>query len=204
MNERQKNIRLHAEKLFAQNGFSATSVRDIAKAAGVNVSMISYYFGSKNQLLNHIFDVRMSEGLDFANRILDKNTLDAGQKLLEILNLYVDQVYGLKDFYRVMQTEQIVNTNPEIQELLRKSRLNFLNILEALLKEGKKNGLFENEIPATLLHASLTGTLFCAQLNRSIYQEYSDEKIINDENYWIHLKKYLLEMTRKLIGYESK
>ena len=40
-----KKILYSAEKLFADKGFAATSTRDIAKSAGVNVSMISYYFG---------------------------------------------------------------------------------------------------------------------------------------------------------------
>ena len=40
-----------AEELFAEKGFSGTSVRDIADAADVNVAMISYYFGSKEKML---------------------------------------------------------------------------------------------------------------------------------------------------------
>ncbi len=40
-----------AEKLFAANGFEATSVRDITTAAGCNnVAAINYYFGSKDKL----------------------------------------------------------------------------------------------------------------------------------------------------------
>lgn len=54
-----KKILYSAEKLFADKGFAATSTRDIAKSAGVNVSMISYYFGSKEKLFEEIFKVRM-------------------------------------------------------------------------------------------------------------------------------------------------
>ena len=50
-------IFLAAEKLFAEKGFAATSTRDIAKNAGVNVSMISYYFGSKEKLFEEIQNV---------------------------------------------------------------------------------------------------------------------------------------------------
>ena len=40
-----------AEKLFAMNGFEATSVRDITAAADCsNVAAVSYYFGSKDKL----------------------------------------------------------------------------------------------------------------------------------------------------------
>lgn len=40
-----------ATLLFFQKGFSGTSVRDIADRANVNVSLISYYFKSKQGLL---------------------------------------------------------------------------------------------------------------------------------------------------------
>src|SRR5690606_26526660 len=59
MNEKQLEILNAAEKLFEEKGFDGTSVRDIAKAADVNLAMISYYFGSKEKLLDTLFEVRL-------------------------------------------------------------------------------------------------------------------------------------------------
>lgn len=42
-----------ASLLFFQKGFHGTSVRDIAEEASVNVSLISYYFKSKQGLLEY-------------------------------------------------------------------------------------------------------------------------------------------------------
>jgi AcrR family transcriptional regulator len=42
-----------AFELFAARGFDAVSVRDIAEAAGANPAAISYYFGAKEQLIQH-------------------------------------------------------------------------------------------------------------------------------------------------------
>lgn len=36
-----------AKRLFAEKGFAATSVKDLAEHAEVNVSLISYHFGVK-------------------------------------------------------------------------------------------------------------------------------------------------------------
>lgn len=45
---------IHAASfLFYQKGFNGTSVRDIAEKAAVNVSLISYYFKSKQGLLEY-------------------------------------------------------------------------------------------------------------------------------------------------------
>jgi len=44
-----------ALKLFAEQGFAKTSIRQIAKEAEVNVSAISYYFGDKAGLYKVVF-----------------------------------------------------------------------------------------------------------------------------------------------------
>lgn len=42
-------------RLFAQNGFQQTSVREVAQAAQVNLASISYYFGDKTGLYRAVF-----------------------------------------------------------------------------------------------------------------------------------------------------
>ncbi|MCR9256666.1 MAG: TetR family transcriptional regulator [Alphaproteobacteria bacterium] len=50
-----------AERLFAEDGYAAVSVRKITQAAGVNVASISYHFGSKDDLLLQVFLRRASD-----------------------------------------------------------------------------------------------------------------------------------------------
>ncbi len=50
--ERLLNMAL---RLFAENGYTKTSTREIAQAAGVNVAAISYYFGDKAGLYRAVF-----------------------------------------------------------------------------------------------------------------------------------------------------
>lgn len=50
-----------AIRLFASKGFSATGVRELAGEAGVNIAMISYYFGSKKDVLKELIDVFFTE-----------------------------------------------------------------------------------------------------------------------------------------------
>jgi len=50
-----------AERLFAEDGYAAVSVRKITQSAGVNVASISYHFGSKDDLLLQVFLRRASD-----------------------------------------------------------------------------------------------------------------------------------------------
>ena len=59
--EARERIFLAAEKLFAERGFDGVSVRDIVQAAEVNLAAVSYYFGSKSELLLAVFRARARE-----------------------------------------------------------------------------------------------------------------------------------------------
>ena len=54
LNDKQIQILEVAETLFAEKGFDGTSIRDISKVAKINVAMVSYYFGSKEKLLESL------------------------------------------------------------------------------------------------------------------------------------------------------
>ncbi|MGJ4728538.1 TetR/AcrR family transcriptional regulator [Luteimonas sp. SDU101] len=48
-----------AEELFAQHGFSGTSLRQVTSRADVNIAAVNYHFGSKENLVNEVFRRRM-------------------------------------------------------------------------------------------------------------------------------------------------
>ncbi len=53
---KKEKLLTSAKKLFAAQGFDKTSIREIANDSGVNSSMISYYFGGKEGMIESIFD----------------------------------------------------------------------------------------------------------------------------------------------------
>ena len=50
-----------ARDLFAKHGFAGTSTRGIANAAGVNLAMIHYYFGNKEQLYRKVVELQFGD-----------------------------------------------------------------------------------------------------------------------------------------------
>ena len=55
----RKKILRAAEKLFAENGFEATSLRMITAAAGVNLAAVNYHFHTKDDLIRSVFEERL-------------------------------------------------------------------------------------------------------------------------------------------------
>jgi len=53
--ETEQKIIASAERLFYQNGKAGTSMQDIADDAGINRTLLNYYFRSKDQLFEAVF-----------------------------------------------------------------------------------------------------------------------------------------------------
>ena len=78
MTETQGKILDTAERLFGDQGYAGTSLRQIIAAAGVNLAAIHYHFGSKEELLDHL--VMRKAGPVNAERLamLDRCQAEAG------------------------------------------------------------------------------------------------------------------------------
>jgi AcrR family transcriptional regulator len=53
---RRRAILLAAEKLFAERGYDAVSIRHIAAEAGVPLALVGYHYGAKHELYHAIFE----------------------------------------------------------------------------------------------------------------------------------------------------
>ncbi|MBT2481190.1 TetR family transcriptional regulator [Streptomyces sp. ISL-94] len=59
----QERIRLAAREVFAERGYDKTSVRGIAKVAGVDPALVHHYFGSKDDLFAAAIELSMEPAL---------------------------------------------------------------------------------------------------------------------------------------------
>ncbi|HVS16768.1 MAG TPA: TetR family transcriptional regulator [Thermoanaerobaculia bacterium] len=60
-----------AEGLFVEKGFAATSMSDIASAAGVTKSLIHHHFGSKEELWTEVKRERVSHWAEVQRELID-------------------------------------------------------------------------------------------------------------------------------------
>ncbi|MDX1549082.1 MAG: TetR family transcriptional regulator [Lysobacter spongiicola] len=84
-----------AEELFAQHGFTGTSLRQVTSRAEVNIAAVNYHFGSKENLVNEVFRRRMDEMS--AQRLAALEAAVAGQpgELEPILAAFVEPALAL-------------------------------------------------------------------------------------------------------------
>ncbi|KQT21480.1 TetR family transcriptional regulator [Chryseobacterium sp. Leaf404] len=207
MISKEENILFAAEKLFAENGFQGTSTREISKAANVNISMISYYFGSKEKLYEKLVEYRMSAGQFFSKDILERTDINEWEKIVKIVDQFAGKIRHQKCFYRIMQREQLYSENPQIVEFLRQTKLSFLSMYSKILESGLEKGIFTKNPPIYLLHSTVSGTLFYASNATGMYKEFLDNKEeseVFEEKYYSELTQHIKHILKDLLGYEDK
>lgn len=85
--DRRQNILLAAEKLFAQKGLHAVSIRAIAEEAQVPLALVGYYFGQKHELYHAIFEhwnSMTSERLIWLKEAMGQEKEDRLEALVEV------------------------------------------------------------------------------------------------------------------------
>lgn len=84
-----------AEELFAQQGFSGTSLRQVTTRADVNIAAVNYHFGSKENLVNEVFRRRMDEMSTQRLSMLRKAQKEHPASLEPVLAAFVEPALAL-------------------------------------------------------------------------------------------------------------
>jgi len=83
MQDTKQKILDTAEKLFAERGYDATSLRQIIAEAGVNLAAVHYHFGSKEDLLDALVVRRAGPVNQARIALLDRLAADSGRPSVE-------------------------------------------------------------------------------------------------------------------------
>lgn len=154
--EARKRLILAAKHLFSEHGFDAVSTRMIATEAGVNLAMISYYFGSKEQLLKTIFEEVLPE---FRKTLLAFKELDAGhwQKWCMVMDAYADRIILNCNFAKMMYRELTYQQRPELQMAVVKTLAGNWEVLESYISDGQQAGAFRKEVDTKMVLTTFFG-----------------------------------------------
>ncbi|MBK3629787.1 TetR/AcrR family transcriptional regulator [Streptomyces asoensis] len=70
-----------AREEFSERGYEKTSVRGIAKAAGVDSALVHHYFGTKEQVFEAAVEVAFAPALDAPDAVADGPLDEVGERL---------------------------------------------------------------------------------------------------------------------------
>ena len=195
--DKQEQILLAAEKLFAEHGFDATSTRALAAEAGVNIAMISYYYGSKEQLFRALLERRATEFRDRLNQLKHEKK-SYFEQLSAYATVYVDRIFEKHQFHKIIQRElglmQRSTSNDAIADIL----LTNAGFFKEAIQNGIQEGEFKQEIDIELTIMSIIGTISqittMPYLSLRMLHGNPDNENIYGEKYKNRLKKHLVSL----------
>ena len=169
-NDKQLNILSTAERLFAENGFDGTSIRDIAKEAGVNIAMISYYFGSKEKMLESLMLSRMSD-LKLQIMNLRNEASSPLEKIEKLIEIYISRICKNRGIYKIMYFELNNQQRAASGGVFAEIKKNNLQHISEIIRDGQIKGAFRQDINIELIPTTIVGTVFHFNLNSPFYME---------------------------------
>lgn len=155
--EKRERILQAAIKVFAQNGFYATRVSEIAKAAGVADGTIYLYFENKDDVLISIFEDRMAKLIKFLGKVV-KTDEPVETRVRRVVELQL----GLLEEHRELAEVVTVNLRQSSRLLKQYAAplfTEYLEVVAGLIAEGMKSGVFRSDLSPRVSARALFGAL---------------------------------------------
>ena len=106
-----------AEYEFLTNGYEATKTTQIAKRAGVTHAMLHYYYQSKENLFNKIFEDKIETLKAPIVALAQNKDIDLRDRIREIIELHFDFLKTHPDLPHFLINE--MRSNPQLIKILR-------------------------------------------------------------------------------------
>ena len=180
-----------ARELFEEKGFDLTSVREIATKADVNVALINYHFGSKENLLLAIMEQSVGTTRLKLNDI-NQSPSTPIEKLMQVIELYVDKIFSNCKYHQFIQRELSSGPRPELIEGIMKILNRNSSELRKLLEEGQRKKAFKKDADLDLVIATLFGVIY--QTTHAVFKKRWSRPNESEEAYKERVKQFLHDL----------
>ena len=135
----EERIKDAARMIFTKKGFLATTIRDIAMEADINVASVNYYFRSKEKLFAFIMEETIQKLFNKVEPVLNDENTSLFEKIEICVGYYIDQVLENPDFPFFMVNEVMAGSSklPIISNIKTLINSHFAQQLRALETDGK-------------------------------------------------------------------
>lgn len=149
-----------AIQIFSEKGFQRASMDEIATASGVAKGTLYYYFKSKNDLFIKLVEKGITELNDLIISKIRKVS-SPQEKISVLIEYHVRYLWDNENFCKILLTE--VWGNEKRHQHFRHSLGKYIKVIESVLEEGKKQGVFDYEDRETAA-AGVFGSISIASL----------------------------------------
>lgn len=164
-------------------GLKGMTVRNIAVTANVNVSAINYYFRTKKQLLDKVFDLTLKNAFDWSD-LLVYEELPPKEMILAIVKHLCDGAIAYPSITRAHFYEPMVNGNYETKAVM---AIN--TFLETLIEKLKNKGCLieESELRMMITEVFMAG-IFATGTVPNLCEKFLGLDLKNKEQRSIYLE----------------
>lgn len=196
-NGKRRHLLEIAERLFAQHGFEAVSIRQLAAEANVNLAMVNYHFGSKDGLFEALIAEKFPHTRERLNEIAQA-ALNPWEKLLLTVDMYAEKFFDGYNFHRIIMREMSLSQRPEHAKRITEHLAQSLGIVRGFILEGQQLGMFrpiDVELTLAMVFGSFSSLISQGSLMCILLQEDCKDSIYSEKSR-IRFKDHLKEVLR--------
>ena len=178
-NATQEKLFAAAIPLFAEKGYAAVSIREIAKAADVNVSSISYYFRGKEGLYHAIIESHIAT---ISKAISSAEGYSPEERLRHYARA-ISEIHTKKPYVIRFVQSELVNPTSAMDKILKKNLFSFYRYLNKAIQDGIDTGLFRTDLNVHHVALSLVGILNFYFIAKPLFRDFLDTSVETDADY---------------------
>ncbi len=166
-----------ATRLFASQGYNATSIRQVAEAANCTKPALYYYFRSKEALFRHVIQLHV-DGMSALIRSFVARPGPIRPRIHEALMTFVDHAQENPDAMRLLQSAEMQPEEGAPDVDVAASRQLHLQMMEDLIRQGMETNEIRPDVDSRDCAIALAGTInFQFQLWLHCGDEWSSSRL---------------------------
>lgn len=143
--DRRELILTAATRRFAEYGFEATTVRQIADDVNILSGSLYHHFATKEEILEEIVRDAILSSRDYSQKIAAM-PLDAEHRLVALIMTELDRLTASQEVYAIVFNERKFFRRSEYFNYLVQAKKAAYDAWSQILSDGVKEGLFHAEL----------------------------------------------------------
>ncbi|MFC3998861.1 TetR/AcrR family transcriptional regulator [Nocardiopsis sediminis] len=150
-----------AARVFAERGYAATTIREVADAAGMLAGSLYYHFESKEAMVDEILTGFLTDLWDAYDRVLAAGR-DPRATLRALVEASFDTIHRHRPAVVIYQNESRHLVLGDRFGYLGDARTRFREMWVGLLEQGAAEGAFRSDLDAQLMYRFIRDSVWAA------------------------------------------